>query len=237
MSALDVLNRDGIAVLREHLSNRQMLEIRQYLKGSACYGAHVKAQSDGVAHWFHDAREKFEVWCHDMQTIVTCPHVWEFALAQVPLARDYLGTTPRLYSINAFWTRPGVNPPIGYLQGWHRDYDDKKFVAIFIYGSDVMIDQDGPHCFRMGTQNGADFGPIKTVFGVAGTAFAADTRGYHMGGKPLRGERLLIWSRWGISNPPASYGGDKLSPVSKDLLGDRYPTDPAMQEMVRLVCR
>ena len=43
-----------------------------------------------------------------------------------------------------------------------------------------------------------------------------------------------IWARWGVSNPPVSYGWDGLSPVPAASVPG-YPEDPEMRAAIRLV--
>jgi hypothetical protein len=239
-AVLDVLRQNGIAVLPDGLTMEQAGEIHDYLRGRPCYTKHVKVYSDGVPRSFDEVSAVSDVWCHDMADTIQAPHLWEFALSQIPLMRDYLGALPRLYSLNAFWSKAGPEVPDPAIQAWHRDNDDTRFCAVFLYGTDVIADQYGPHRFRRGTQvgGGQEDGPELAVYGMAGTAFAANTHGMHMGGKPQSGQpRLLLWARFGISDPPESYVWDKLEPAPADLLGERYPADPELREIVKLVAR
>lgn len=237
MSILGALRLNGIAQVYQSLGCAQAREIADYLRASPCYPGHVKVYGDGVARPFDETAEMTDVWCHDMETIVLAPYVWDLAISMLPTVARYLDARPHLYSMNAFWTRPSDAPPRVDLQSWHRDQDDSKFLALFIYGTDVLNEHDGPHLFKVGTHLGKDDGGIvHPVYGPAGTAFLADTRGLHMGLKPInRDPRLLIWARWGVSERPWSYGQDQLSPVDAGLLGDRYPADPETRDLVRLV--
>jgi hypothetical protein len=191
---------------------------------------------DRTARSVDETAAMTSVWCHDMTSVVTAPHFWEFALALLPQAAAYLGTVPHLYSMNAFWTRASDDLPMRDLQTWHRDYDDEKFLALFVYGTDVMGPDAGPHMFQKGTHESAESGEVEIIYGPAGTAFLADTRGLHVGMKPTSPDpRLILWARYGVSERPRSYDIDELSPVPSALLGDRYPQDVATREIVKLV--
>lgn len=164
----------------------------------------------------------------------------EWALDYTEIARRYLKAEPKLYSVNAFWSRPSLDPPMQDLQTWHRDHDDERFIALFMYGTDVIGDPYGPHCFKLGSHRAEiDETKYKTakIFGAAGTAFLADTKGLHLGIKPQIGYRLLLWARWCVNDKPWAYINDKLEPVDRALLGSRYPTDPVLQETIRMVVR
>ncbi len=233
---LDDLHQAGITMLPP-LTPEQITEVRDHLRKTTAYTEHVQAYSDGAARDFDYTAEGTEIWCHAMADVVAAPHFFEFALQQVELARAYLEALPRLYSMNAFWTRPGTRAPVAYLQEWHRDNDDDRFLAFFVYGTDVEEEADGPHEFQIGTHLGLESGGPLSVLGTAGTAWAADTHGLHRGSKPKRGHRLLLWARYGVSDPPRAYLQDRLEPVPAEVLGDRYPADPELREIVRLVVR
>lgn len=190
---------------------------------------------DGVPRSFDDIRSTHDVWCHAPDAVLGAPHFWELILRTFPAARAYLGRSPRLYSVNAFWTAPGRTPAPA-LQTWHRDADDGRFVALFVYGTDVPTEDDGSHQYLHGSHAGAGRG-VETVFGPAGTAFLADTSGEHYGEKPRRGERLMLWARWGVSERPVAYAIDRTEPVHRAVLGGRYPDDPETRDLIKLVVR
>jgi hypothetical protein len=230
------LRRDGIAPVYPPLGRGQAQAIREHLRSTPTYPGHVRVYGDGVPRSWEESAERFDVWCHDMATVVAAPYLWDLVISLLPTAGRYLAAPPRLYSLNAFWSRASAEAPRRDLQTWHRDHDDERFLAMFLYGTDVLTAADGPHLFKRGTHEGTEDGEVESVYGPAGTAFLADTRGLHMGMQPTSPEpRLLIWARWCVSERPWSYDQDRLSPVPADRLGDRYPKDPKVQDLVRLV--
>jgi len=231
---LKTLRRDGVALLPLGLGPAQAAELAAHLRASPCYPGHVKVYGDGQPRAFEEIRETHDLWCHDMRDVVLAPHLWDLVVSLLPAAEAYLGQPPRLYSVNAFWSRPSGDPAWRDLQTFHRDRDDDRFLALFVYGTDVVEPVDGPHRFVRGSHEGwsEDLEDSVNVYGRAGTAFLADTRGLHMGLKPTRGERLLLWARWGVSDPPPSYLWDQLTPVE---VGDRYAIDARTRELVKLV--
>lgn len=175
--------------------------------------------------------------CWAPEDVLRAPHFLEFVLGMTDVAGAYLGQEPLLYSVNAFTTYPIDGPMNPDIQAWHRDKDDVRFVALFVYLTDVDDEWDGAHLFKMGTHTGDDDGPISTIIGPAGTAFLADTRGLHMGVRPVARPRTMAWARWCVTDPPASYVWDGQTPVDKAALGNRYPTDQALRDSIRLVVR
>lgn len=238
---IDDLRRDGIARVYPPLGTAQASEVAAYLRAAPCYPGHVRVYGDGIARSWDETAALTDVWCHDMETVVLAPHLWDMAISLLPTAAQYLDAPPRLYSMNAFWTRASDGPPRSDLQTYHRDHDDDRFLALFVYGTDVLRYPDGPHRFRVGTHLTDDDDPLdptvdREIYGPAGTAFLADTRGLHMGVKPTSPDpRLIIWARWGVSERPWSYGQDRLFPVDRAVLGDRYPADAETRDLVKLV--
>lgn len=133
------------------------------------------------------------------------------------LARHYLQQNVRITNID-YW----LNYPIEARetrissQKWHRDYEDKNLLKVFIYLTDVSLD-NGPMSFVEGSQNGGKFGSIfarrpptgvvveqeefekaipinsvKTFTVPKGTMLFADTSGLHRGGYCLEGERFVF---------------------------------------------
>lgn len=126
----------------------------------------------------------------------------------------YLGMWPRLHAIGA-WLNLASPGQAKQSQLWHRDPEDMKLVKAFIYLADVDADR-GPFCYIPKTH---PFGSKSAVnpkraepkritddemraaippqdwlacTGPAGTMILADTVGFHRGGKPAIGNRILI---------------------------------------------
>ena len=187
------------------------------------------------------AESRWPAFSHHMRDVVTAPNFFELALATYSAAQEYFGELPLLYSVNAFWTQPASGQlPYVDTHYWHRDGDDRKQLVMFMFGTDGGVHryQRGSHCL---TDAELGYDPaeppperVATVTGKAGTVFFADTSGLHVGDRALA-PRLLLWARWGVSDPPESYRWDRLEAVPRDLLGDRYPADEALQRAIRLV--
>ena len=126
----------------------------------------------------------------------------------------YLGMWPRLNAIGAWLNYPTPDAP-KESQLWHRDPEDVQIIKVFIYLNDV--DENlGPFCYIPTTHPFGSRAAILpthvdssrvtddemlavipeelwlTCAGPSNTMILADTVGYHRGGKPRVGNRLLI---------------------------------------------
>lgn len=244
--ALDVLKRDGICKMPP-LSTEQNAAISKSLWKKSVYNAHVIAKSTGDPLPLSQVLQegKWPMFCHKMEDIVAAPWFFEVALSMYDLVHNYFGEKPYLYSMNCFWTQPAGDVQYADTHWWHRDGDDRKQLTLFLYGQDVNNTADGAHLYQKGTHlvpdhalgrdyQKPDVDKLEVIVGPAGMLFLSDTGGLHMGLRP-RKPRMLAWARWCVSNPPWIYQHDRLSPVSKDILGDRYPQSLELREAVHLV--
>lgn len=127
---------------------------------------------------------------------------------------SYMGMWPRLHAVGA-WANYPTPDEAKESQLWHRDPEDMQLVKVFIYLSHVD-NNSGPFCYIPKSHpfsTGAARTPkhkdpkritdeeMQTAFapqtwlsctGPAGTMILADTVGYHRGGKPNTGKRVLI---------------------------------------------
>ena len=126
----------------------------------------------------------------------------------VALANAYLGMRSYLRALDMWLNVPTDEPP-KLSQLWHRDYDDVVNLKLFIYLTDVG-EQHGPFTFAPGThpQGSRTFAATERMTddemaaqvpredwvvctGPVGTVVFADTCGFHKGGKPTEGRRIL----------------------------------------------
>lgn len=230
-ASVDALRTNGITILDDRFPLEPFLN---YLSRRTVYRNHVRQGKPcegllGSWPWM----------CHDMQDAIVAPGLLEAALSVLPIARAYLEQEPLLYSLNVFYTEPSYPgfQPKPDIQEFHRDADDSRFLALFVYCSDVLDETAGAHQFQVGTHTGQPSAPAVSILGPAGTMFLADTRGLHRGLVPNGQRRMIAWARWGVSDPPASYLWDGLSPTQRGLIADRYPADPELQNAIRLVVK
>ena len=231
--ALKALYWDGVVSLPWVWPANEIVEYQNYMRSRPLYNAHVMAKSDGVPRKLGEA----ETLSYDMADTVAAPHFFEFAVQFTDIVEEYLGSTPHMYSLNAFWTKPGSSALNPDIQMWHRDRDDTKFLALFMYGTDQI--DDGLHHYVKDShrQNDGQHRPplpheeVVSMAGPAGTLFFEDASGLHMGDKPNKDARLLAWARWCVSSRPQSYDWDNLRPVK---IGSYRPSQKIM-ESTRLV--
>lgn len=246
------MRRDGIAKIPTTFPVQDVIE---HLYKTEVYNAHVaaKATARDTFKSVYLGHQAWPMFCHSMQDVVTAPHILETALGLYPLVQQYFdGEPPLLYSMNAFWTQPVPPnvPKYADTHWWHIDGDDRQQLVVFFMGTDIEMKEDGAHLYQRGSQKfypnpsnqnlGYNYeappdNVVTAMTGKAGTIFLTDPRGMHMAPRPRR-PRMLAWARFGVSDPPVSYGWDKLSPVDKALIGDRYPKDPVLQQAIHLVC-
>lgn len=219
----DELRKNGIALMPS-LYAKRLREFLEHLENRTRLKQHVSGLAGNNPY---DGTGTSSSW--HMSDVILAPHWWECALATEEIAREYLGVdAPLLYSINAFTTYPGREIQRD-IQDWHADFDDSKFVVLFLLATETAHD-DG--AFEMRGPAGE-----RSVFGPAGTMLMADTRHPHRGLPPLSSPRIMAWARWGVSDPPRTYHIDRLEPIDAVKLGKRMPTDPRLREQVRLVAR
>lgn len=227
---------DGITAVLDHLDK------------CPAYTGHVWASGDRVPRKLKDALAQTRVEqnagyaCYHMADLLSAPGLLDFIVPMHVYAQMYFnGERPRLYSVNAFWKKPGAD------QDWHVDTDDRKVMVMFMYGTGIFNFDEGPHEYLTGSHHWSpavkhvihkggkpDDSFRHSFYGPSGTWFLTDTNGLHVGRAPKENPRLLFWARWGVSDPPHGYKGDQLEPVRATKL--RYWTDdPEIQERTKLV--
>lgn len=227
--SLTTLQRDGVLELGRAFTATQIADVWAHLNPRPRFDGHVKI--DG-----HPVRSDSVHTCWGQADVLTAPHLFDYALGLTAFVGDYLLTAePLLFSVNAFTMHPSAQPLSPDTQEYHRDKDDARFLALFVYLTGVSTPTDGAHQFLTGTHDGAPTGERVTVLGPSGTAFLSDGRGLHKGLRPTAAPRTIVWMRWGVTNPPPAYVWCKLQPIAKDRLGDRYPVDERLQRSIRLV--
>ncbi len=231
MEIMEELRATGVAKI-ESLTPDQIAETNSWLLSRPVFAdAHVPqtARNEGRGMVDRSTAAGSEYVCVHTDDAILAPHLIEFGLSTVNLAAEYLGRDPPVaYSMNAFWCRPGAALRTD-IQAFHRDADDVRFLAVFVYLTDILTPEDGAHDLL-----GPD-GVVHTVLGPAGTAFLADTSFEHMGRKPQTRERGIAWFRYGVSDHPPAGVWDKIEPIAAARLGDRYPTDPRLCEAIKLL--
>lgn len=211
------LKENGYLVIENFLSLDEVEQIKSLTSNLSGYNTHVPFHSDKVLR-VYDSDYPYNVLSYSPENFYKSSLVVNKMRDSkiVSLAQSYFDCFPTIYSLNCWWHKY-TNEVYG-TQNNHRDYDDFRFLAFFIYLSDIDA-YNGPHVFYPKTQNGEDPQDEKIILGKAGTAILADTYAIHRGQPLLRGERLLIWWRYGIHlNKMHFFDGNDTFKVDKNKL-------------------
>jgi hypothetical protein len=163
------------------------------------------------------------------------------------VANAYLGLWSKLEYVDLWYTAPqGEDAERKGSQRWHRDYDDRYLLKVFVYLTDVDADT-GPFEYVPGSQPGGRFDTVwpwypmsesyppqdelaarigeavKTFTGPRGTMILCNTSGFHRGGYVLGKPRVLAT---GTYCSPASLAS--LTDRNYSLSGDGV-ADPAVR--------
>lgn len=138
-AALARLAGDGYAVLGPVLAPERVAETVAYFKERPCFNFHVACRSDGIGRYVGKDANRFAFGSYKLEEVARAPHLLELANdpAILALAAAYLGCTPTLYSLNAWWSFAGRASDTGLTQSFHRDRDDFKFCTLFVYLTDA----------------------------------------------------------------------------------------------------
>jgi len=142
------LATEGYVPFGPLLSKAQADEVRLHFEQRPCFNGHVAAEGDGVPRFRGKGAEAYHYGSYRIADIVAAPHLLEIANNPqlLAIAHRYLGCTPTLYSMNAWWSFSGQASGAKYAQSFHRDLDDFRFCTLFLYLTDVD-DARGPHVF------------------------------------------------------------------------------------------
>lgn len=148
------LSRDGTAPLGAALSQAQVAEVVDYLKGKALFPGHIASLCRATSSDYDEAKKKHCQAAYPLSDILNAPHLLEIANSDevLSLAYDYLGAIPTLYSMNCWWSFAGEKAAAPIAQRYHRDPDDVRFCSLFIYLTDVGS-ENGPHVYVKGTHD------------------------------------------------------------------------------------
>ena len=140
-AALSVLRRDGVVSMAPLLTSTQIAEVDAFLRNRELVG------HDGTTFHLGQAPAGTQRASYPLTTTLSCPHL--FAAVNNPallaFVESYLGAKPTISAVRidcTFPPRDGACPL--EAQQFHRDYDDWRFVKVFVYISEVD-DLGGPH--------------------------------------------------------------------------------------------
>jgi Phytanoyl-CoA dioxygenase (PhyH) len=140
------------------------------------------------------------------------------------LANSYLGLWSKLEYLDLWYTKPApADAERRASQKWHRDYNDRHLLKVFVYLSDVD-EEAGPFEYVPGSAPGGQLGAlwpwrplgdtyppqdelaeqigqreVKTFTGAKGTMIFCNTSGFHRGGFATAKPRVL--ATWTYESP------------------------------------
>ena len=138
----------GCADLGRTLNDEQVREIHAHLRSKPLLLAHDAHVGERRVQSLDDVPKEQNYACYDYLDLWSSPHILELAAQEriLNLAQGYLGCTPTLYSINAFWSFPGRQAH-EYTQVFHRDWEDYRSLVIFTLLTPIEVPEDGAHYY------------------------------------------------------------------------------------------
>jgi hypothetical protein len=156
----------------------------------------------------------------------------------IRVVSSYLGQVPHLNGMTMFATRATEDPEWRVSQRWHRDYDDKRMVKLFIFVTDVEEPEHGPLTLipaRVGEQMRDRLYPIHktddlmktmlpdmepiSLFCKRLSCYLVDThRCYHLGSR-VTGDRVRLAYQICFTSCSPYYRGD-IEIKNKQIYGE-----------------
>ena len=226
---IEQLRQKGCLDLGQMLSLDQAGDIQRHLASRPLLVGRSPARSEGEAASLEAVPRDKNYACYGPLDLWSSPHLLEFATQDrlLDLAQGYLGCTPTLCSLNAFWALPD-RPPEAQRQAFHRDLEDFRSLAVFALLTPVDVPAEGGHHYVEGSHDialleamlqadglgtridylvASPFIPslsmrlfhrsARRFHGPAGTTFCADPYGLHRSVAPRLHPQLLLELRFG----------------------------------------
>jgi hypothetical protein len=160
---------NGCADLGRAMRGEQVQAIHAHLKSKhvlLCHDAHIGGAS---VPSLADVPADQNYACYEYLDLWSSPHILEYATQDriLDLAQAYLGCTPTLYSINAFWSFPNRQPH-PYSQVFHRDWEDYRSLVVFTLLTPVESPEEGAHYYVATSHDVKTFERSLNARGIAG---------------------------------------------------------------------
>jgi len=231
----ETLRRTGLVELGRLLAPAECEEVRAYFADKQVLDHYRPEQPPFTPHG-----EGRHPACHAAYhldaDVIAAPHLLEVANDPRILAalHHYFGCRPLISGLSAWWSYPTEVAP-QQAENFHRDVDDWSFIKLFVYLTDVGM-ENGPHTYVRGSAASAKLAAIKrfadedvvSAFGEealaiqtgeAGGAFLENTFGLHKGKPVEQGIRLVFQAIYSLN--PIPYGPKRpLAPFDQYLSGD-----------------
>ena len=148
IAEVDRLRHDGCLDLGQRLGGAQAAEVERYLRSRPLRVGHVPRHWERRVASVDDVPRDRNFACYDHLDLWSSPHLLEFASQDglLDLVQGYLGCTPTLCSLNAYWSLP-ERPADPELQAFHRDLDDCRSLVVFTLLTPVELPEEGAHFY------------------------------------------------------------------------------------------
>jgi hypothetical protein len=238
---LPTLRRQGIVMLPDFVPKVTIDRINAYFADRPGFQAHVPiyARTPELLVKAQAEAANIPILSFTPDLSLSCPDPFEIFVDErlLTIASMYLECFPTLYDINTYYSFPC--PVIDRLaQSDHRDNDCFRFLACFVYLSDVD-NLSGPFVYYPGTHlrdskdRQSDCMP-HVVCAPAGSIIIADTWGFHRGEPPRAHHRFASWWRYGLGLAGGYFQNQcwRYKLDAKALLGG-HPDRPDLHHLLR----
>ena len=215
---LDQLNTDGYAILDTKISPEIVADLASYFASAPCtltsdQELNIALEDRVVVDMENPIAVKYSV---DTNAVLLNATVRKMLLDRglLQVAQQYLGSTPIVDIVTAWYSFPSENPSHEAAQLFHFDLDRVRWLKAFFLLTDHTI-ETGAHVYIPGTQRDGGISPDllakgyarledhevaahhpesqwKTMVAPAGTILLEDTRGLHKGISLKRDHRLML---------------------------------------------
>ena len=174
------------------------------------------------SHFFlrEDRKPNLKVGYYDTKVTARCPYMFDLINDPfiVKTLSNYFKSPFKLDYVNAWWSFKNVNSEINEkTQFFHRDVDNFNFIKVFIYLTDVDL-EDGPNEYIIKSHINSYGAKINhrhfydsdmteemksnlfSFKGKSGTAIFANTYGLHRGKTPKKNDRLILVLSYSLLN-------------------------------------
>lgn len=137
---LQELREDGITLLGEVLSPKEVSEVHNYLQDKPTFNGHVWDASNKQNFTLEDVKKDHPQSSYLLQDILSAPHLFEKMSDPniINIAAQYLNIIPKLYSTNLMWSFGNhFDHKKGVARMFHHDIDNFDFCVLFIFLTDV----------------------------------------------------------------------------------------------------
>jgi hypothetical protein len=148
------LRQTGCLDLGSLFSAAEAGDIQRHLASRPLLVGRAPDRSEGPAASLEMVPADKPYACPGPLDLWSSPHLLEVAIQDrvLDLVQGYLGCTPTLYSLNAFWTLPD-RPADPQRQSFHRDLEDFRSLALFTLLTPIEVPEEGGHYYVEGSHD------------------------------------------------------------------------------------